>query len=88
MSHARGHDERRTSAAVNILTAEAGLFVGIIAIALWVLKVTVSTYWLTVIGEIARAIASAVIQVTTRGGSAAGRGADRGVRRRDDGETR
>ena len=52
-------------AAANILTAEAGLFVGIVAMALWLLKVTVSTYWLTVIGEIARAIAGAVIQVTT-----------------------
>lgn len=52
-------------AAANILTAEAGLFVGIVALALWLFKVTVSTYWLTVIGEIARAITSAVIQVTT-----------------------
>ena len=51
--------------AANILTAEAGLFVGIVALALWLLKVTVSTYWLTVIGEIARAIAGAVVQVTT-----------------------
>ena len=42
----------------NILTAEAGLFVGIVALALWVLKITVSTYWLTVIGEIARAIST------------------------------
>jgi len=55
-------------AAVNILTGEAGLFVGVVAIALWLLKVTVSTYWLTVIGEIARAIAGAVIQVTTAAG--------------------
>ena len=52
-------------AAANILTAEAGMFIGIVALALWLLKVTVSTYWLTVIGEIARAIAGAVIQVTT-----------------------
>jgi len=35
----------------NWLTAEAGLFIGIIALALWVMKITVSTYWLTVIGE-------------------------------------
>ena len=55
-------------AAANILTAEAGLFIGIVAMALWLLKVTVSTYWLTVIGEIARAIAGAVIQVTTAAG--------------------
>jgi hypothetical protein len=55
-------------AAANVLTAEAGLFVGIVAMALWLLKVTVSTYWLTVIGEIARAIAGAVIQVTTAAG--------------------
>ena len=50
----------------NWLTAEAGLFIGIIALALWVMKITVSTYWLTVIGEIARAIATAVIQVTSQ----------------------
>jgi hypothetical protein len=55
-------------AAANILTAEAGLFIGIVALALWLLKVTVSTYWLTVIGEIARAVAGAVIQVTTAAG--------------------
>lgn len=55
-------------AAANILTAEAGLFIGIVAMALWLLKVTISTYWLTVIGEIARAIAGAVIQVTTAAG--------------------
>jgi hypothetical protein len=55
-------------AAANILTGEAGLFIGIVAMALWLLKVTVSTYWLTVIGEIARAIAAAVIQVTTAAG--------------------
>ncbi len=55
-------------AAANILTAEAGLFIGIVAMALWLLKVTVSTYWLTVIGEIARAMAGAVIQVTTAAG--------------------
>jgi hypothetical protein len=48
-----------------ILTAEAGAFIGIIALALWVMKLTVSTYWLTVIGEIARAIAGAVTHVTT-----------------------
>jgi hypothetical protein len=48
-----------------ILTAEAGAFIGIIALALWVMKLTVSTYWLTVISEIARAIAGAVMQVTT-----------------------
>ena len=50
----------------NWLTAEAGLFIGIIALALWVMKITVSAYWLTVIGEIARAIATAVIQVTSQ----------------------
>ncbi|MDA2893384.1 hypothetical protein PDG61_20890 [Mycolicibacterium sp. BiH015] len=54
-----------SAAAANILTAEAGLFVGIIALALWLLKLTVSTYWLTVIGEIARAVTGAVTQVTT-----------------------
>ena len=52
--------------AANVLTAEAGLFIGIVAVALWVMKITVSTYWLTVIGEIARAISGAVIQVTTQ----------------------
>ncbi|WP_414687798.1 hypothetical protein [Mycobacterium sp.] len=49
----------------SMLTSEAGLFVGIIAIALVILRITVSTYWLTVIGEIARAVTTAVIQVTT-----------------------
>jgi len=48
------------------LTAEAGLFVGIVALALWVMKITVSTYWLTVIGGIARAVAGAVVAVTTQ----------------------
>jgi hypothetical protein len=52
--------------AASILTGEAGLFVGLIALALWIMKVTVSTYWLTVIGEIAHAISGAVIDVTTR----------------------
>jgi hypothetical protein len=50
----------------NILTGEAGLFVAIIAIALVILRLTVSTYWLTVIGEIAHAISAAVVQVATR----------------------
>jgi hypothetical protein len=48
------------------LAVEAGLFVGIVALALWVMKITVSTYWLIVIGGIARAVAGAVIQVTTQ----------------------
>jgi hypothetical protein len=51
--------------AMHILTAEAGLFIGLVALALWLMKLTVSTYWLTVIGEIARAVTQAVIQVTT-----------------------
>ncbi|MCW2649097.1 MAG: hypothetical protein JWR32_73 [Mycobacterium sp.] len=53
-------------AVASILTGEAGLFVGITAIALVILRITVSTYWLTVIGEIARALSGAVVQVTTR----------------------
>jgi hypothetical protein len=48
------------------LTIEAGLFVGIVAVALWVMKITVSTYWLTVIGNIARVVAGAVVAVTTQ----------------------
>lgn len=52
--------------AAGILTGEAGMFVGLIALALWLMKLTVSTYWLTVIGELARAITTAVIDVTTR----------------------
>lgn len=55
-------------AASNILTAEAGAFIGIIALSLWVMKLTISTYWLTVFGEIAKAITTAVITVTTRWG--------------------
>ena len=46
------------------------------------MKITVSTYWLTVIGEIARAIAGAVIQVTTQLGLLADGRPDRRVRRR------
>ncbi|KPN49772.1 hypothetical protein AN933_21720, partial [Mycobacterium intracellulare subsp. chimaera] len=53
-------------AAANILTAEAGIFVGIIALSLWVMRLTISAYWLTVFGEIARAITTAVITVTTQ----------------------
>jgi hypothetical protein len=51
-----------------VLTGEAGLFIGLVTLAVWVMKVTVSTYWLTVIGEIARAVSGAVIDVTTRVG--------------------
>lgn len=51
--------------AMHILTAEAGLFIGLVALALWLMKLTISTYWLSVIGEIARAVTHAVIQVTT-----------------------
>ena len=54
--------------AANILTAEAGIFVGIIAMSLWVMRLTISTYWLTVFGEIAKAVTTAVITVTTRWG--------------------
>jgi hypothetical protein len=54
--------------AANILTAEAGIFVGIIAVSLWVMRLTISTYWLTVFGAIAKAVTTAVITVTTRWG--------------------
>jgi hypothetical protein len=54
--------------AANILTAEVGLFVGIITLAMWLMRLTVSTYWLTVFGELAQAVATAVISVTTRWG--------------------
>ena len=54
--------------AANILTAEAGIFVGIIAVSLWVMRLTISTYWLTVFGEIAKAVSTAVITVMTRWG--------------------
>jgi hypothetical protein len=57
-----------TFTAANILTAEAGVFVGIIALSLWVMRLTISTYWLTVLGEIAKAVTTAVITVTTRWG--------------------
>ena len=55
-------------AAANILTGEVSIFVGIIALSLWVMRLTISTYWLTVLGEIAKAITTAVISVTTRWG--------------------
>jgi hypothetical protein len=54
--------------AANILTAEVGMFVGIIALAMWVMRLTISSYWLTVLGELARAVSTAVITVTTRWG--------------------
>ena len=64
-----GWDVLLTSvAAASMLTAEAGFFVGVITLALWVMRMTISTYWLTVIGEVARAITTAVINVTTRWG--------------------
>jgi hypothetical protein len=49
----------------HILTAEAGLFIGVIAVALWIMKITVSSYWLAVVGELARAITGGVVHVTT-----------------------
>jgi hypothetical protein len=52
-------------ATAHILTAEAGFFIGVIAVALWIMKITVSSYWLAVVGELARAITGAVIHVTT-----------------------
>ena len=51
-----------------LLTVEAGLFVGITALALWLFRVTVSSYWLLVVGQIAQGITSGVVAVTTRGG--------------------
>jgi hypothetical protein len=54
--------------AANILTVEAGIFVGIVALSLWVMRLTISTYWLTLFGEIAKAVSTAVITVTTRSG--------------------
>jgi hypothetical protein len=55
-------------AAANILTAEASVFVGIIAISLWLMRLTISTYWLRVLGEIAKAVTAAVISVITKWG--------------------
>jgi hypothetical protein len=52
--------------AANVLTAEAGFFIGAVSLALWLFRLTVSTYWLTVVGEIARAVAAGVVEVTTR----------------------
>ena len=65
MEPARDGGDRRQSDHGHILTAEAGFFIGVIAVALWIMKITVSTYWLAVIGEIARAITGGVIHVTT-----------------------
>jgi hypothetical protein len=48
----------------HLLTAEAGCFIGVIAVALWVMKTTVSAYWLAVVGEVARAIAGGVVHAT------------------------
>jgi hypothetical protein len=49
----------------NIMTAEAGLFIGVVAVALWIMKITVSSYWLAVVGELARAVTGGVVKVTT-----------------------
>lgn len=57
-----------TLTAANILTAEASFAVGFIAVALWLMKLTVSSYWVTVVGQIAGAVTTAVIDVTTRWG--------------------
>ncbi|GAC1398073.1 MAG: hypothetical protein NVSMB60_08770 [Mycobacterium sp.] len=64
-----GWDVMVTSvAAASVLTAEAGFFVGVITLALWMMRLSISTYWLTVIGAIAKAITTAVVDVTTRWG--------------------
>ncbi|EFG78680.1 hypothetical protein HMPREF0591_1411 [Mycobacterium parascrofulaceum ATCC BAA-614] len=55
-------------AASTVLTAEAGAFIGIIALSLWVMKLTISTYWLLVFGQLAKAVTAAVITVTSRWG--------------------
>jgi hypothetical protein len=66
---AHGFDVMLTNmAAASVLTAEAGFFVGVITLALWVMRVTISAYWLTVIGGIAKSITTAVIDVTSRAG--------------------
>lgn len=57
-----------TLTAANILTGEASFVVGFIAVALWLMKLTVSNYWVTVFGQIAAAVTTAVIEVTTRWG--------------------
>jgi len=54
--------------ASSLLTGLIGLAITIFALGLWVMKLTVSSYWLTVIGSIAQAITTAVIDVTTRWG--------------------
>jgi hypothetical protein len=54
--------------AANILTAEVGLFVGIFTLAMWMFRLTISSYWLTVLGELARAITMAVVGVVSRWG--------------------
>jgi len=55
-------------AAANLLTAEVGVFVGILALALWLMRLTISSYWLTVLGTMARAVSGAVLSVTTSWG--------------------
>ena len=77
-----GVDGRSASPRPTSSPPRPGSSSGSIALALWLMKITVSTYWLTVIGEIARALAGAVIQVTTAAGPAADRHPDRRVRRR------
>lgn len=54
--------------ASSLLSGLIGLAITIFALGLWVMKLTVSSYWLTVIGTIAQAVTTAVIDVTTRWG--------------------
>ncbi len=52
----------------SILSAEIGAFVGIFTVSLWVMRISVSAYWLLLFGDIARNVTDAVITVTTRWG--------------------
>jgi hypothetical protein len=54
--------------AANILTGEISLAVGIFTLSMWIFRLTISSYWLTVLGELARSVTAAVIGVTTRAG--------------------
>ena len=50
----------------HLLTAEAGFFIGVTALALWIMKITISAYWLAVVGHLGRAITDGVVHVTTQ----------------------
>ena len=59
-----------TFTAANILTAEAGIFIGVLALSMWLFKLTVSAFWVGMFGQLARAVTDGVVGVVGRWGLA------------------